>query len=191
MSSEIRTDISQSKLFAKSTAPRLPLSFICRAGILGLAKEPLKTFLAILLLSILFAMSTALWVLNKNIQVISHSSAYGPKIVLYLTSGTTEQQSQELRDQIQQRPDVAEAVYISPLQGLKELVQQLGFSELFAKLPVNPLPTVIAVLPAASLSSASEVESLAGVLKALPQIASLQLNMDLVKRQYAYLSVWK
>lgn len=163
----------------------------CREGIVMLGQVPVRTLLALLLLSILFVLPTGLWLLNANIQAISHSPQYNPKITVYLRSSTTEQQALELRDQIQQRPDVQEAAYVSPFQGLKELVQQLGFSELFAKLPTNPLPAVITVLPSTTLISAAEVENLANILKALPQVASLQLNMDMVKQQYAYLTLWK
>lgn len=163
----------------------------CHNGIFILGQEPVRTLLAILLLSLLFLLPTGLWLLDKNIQAISHNAQSSPKIIVYLTPGTKEQQALDLQEQIKQRPDVQDVLYISPFQGLKELVRQLGFSELFAKLPVNPIPSVIVVSPANSLTSATEVENLANVLRTLPQVGSLQLNLELVKQQYAYLTLWK
>jgi len=163
----------------------------CGEGVKFLFRAPFKTFLAMLLLGILLAMPMGTWLFYKNIQAISHSWENSPKIILYLSMGTTEQQALALQDQLKQRTDIAKAVYVSPLQGVKELVQQLGLGDLLAKLSFNPLPAVIEVQPASSLSSVLAVSKLADQLKLLPLVASLQLNMDVVKHQYASLALWQ
>lgn len=188
-SSQVQIDFAANKAASLSFRQRIgsKMQLCC----MFFKQQSLASALLILLLGMLLVLPAGLWVIDKNIQATSYRADYGPKIILYLDVKATEKQALELRDQIKQHPGVAEAIYISPAQGLKELVQHLGLSELFVKLPVNPLPTVIAVSPSVAITSSAEVQNLATALKVLPQVASLQMNLELIKRQYAYLNLWK
>lgn len=153
--------------------------------------SPVNSVLAIILLALLLVLPASSWLFYKNIATAAHSWERSPKILLYLSFGSNEVQTQTLIAQIMQRPDVAKAIYISPLEGVKQLAQDLGFGEVLAKLSFNPLPSVIQVLPAASLTSADQVAKLADALRELPLVNSVQVNMNLVNKQYAYLDFWQ
>lgn len=185
----MRTTQADFRSNKKTAKPRQNKAFFQGFTLLG--NYPLRSLLAILLVSFLFALSIGVWVLYKNIQTITQAGPFSARIIVYLTPKTTSSAAQELQQQIRLRPDVQESIYISPQQGIKELVHQFGFSELFAKLPTNPLPAVITVLPSPALNSPVGVENLVNVLRALPQVSSLQLNLDLIKQQYMTLTLWK
>ncbi|MDT1115745.1 permease-like cell division protein FtsX, partial [Pseudomonas aeruginosa] len=60
---------------------------------------------------------------------------------------TSENQGQDLREQIERLPAVIEAQLISREQALSELQEQSGLGDALKELPENPLPPVISVTP--------------------------------------------
>lgn len=158
---------------------------------MSLTQSPVRTLLAVLLMGLLFTFPIGFSLFYKNISLAAHSFEKSPKVLLFLNGGLSEQQAQELQSRIQERADVEKTVYISPLAGIKNLAEQLGLGTLLDKLSTNPLPSVIEVLPSHSLTSVNEVTELVDALKTLPEVASVQVNMTLVKQQYAYLNFWQ
>lgn len=152
---------------------------------------PLQSFLGIILLSILLALPTSLWVIYKNIEIANYSWENSPKINLFLKWGSTEEQAKNLLVQINKRSDVAKAVYISPLQGLKEFIQQTGLTKVFENLQFNPLPQAIVVLPTLSINSQQKLDDLVIELKKLPQVASVLFNGTALVKLFGYLNFWK
>jgi cell division transport system permease protein len=154
-------------------------------------QRPFTTILNIMLIGILFCLPLGMSVAAKNVIALSHNWDNSPKITLYLGFSTTDEQANDFLKQIQQRQDVAKATYISPLQGLTAFVKQVGLGAVIDKLPSNPLPGVIQVLPAASLTTAEDIMQLASTLKAMPQVDSLEFDSNAIKRQYAAINNWQ
>lgn len=158
-----------------------------QAAIQGLVlpwRQPLLAILTFVMIIILLAMTAGFLMVQKSLPSVNQQWNAGERVVLFLKTNITDKQAQDFLQQLQQRPDIAKAVYISPDQGLQQLTERSNFNSVAAKLPNNPLPGVIELLPALSTLSFSEATQLVEELKASSMVEHSQYNLDKIKNQY-------
>jgi cell division transport system permease protein len=157
-------------------------------GSLGrIARQPFATLLTIIVIGIALAMPAALYLVVANARVVTAGLGDTVQLSVYLRLPTAAEQARKVARAIQARDEVAEAVLISPEEGLAEFRALSGIGEALKALAENPLPWVVKVKPAAGSNSATAVELLAAELRALPEVELVEADTAWVRRLHAIL----
>jgi cell division transport system permease protein len=147
-----------------------------------LSRSPMASIMTCFVIGITLALPTALFVMLKNAENISHHFQQTMQLTLYLKKNVTESQALALTKTLKKQFGIDEISSISPAQGLKELQEQEGFEGLISTMSDNPLPWAIVILPSGNFNSPDALESLTQQLKQRPEVESLQLDLTWVKR---------
>ncbi len=158
-------------------------------SLLRLLGTPLQSLMTWLVIAIAVALPAALFVVFNNVQQIGQNWQDSSQISVFLKRDASASQAQGLRNQWSQRPDVAEATYVSPEQALEEFKAGSGLGELANHLDENPLPAVILIKPKASGNAPEMLNALQQSLIAEPLVADVRLDMLWVKRLHQFITV--
>lgn len=150
---------------------------------------PLANIMTIAVIGIALALPTGLYVLLQNVKQISHGFDNSAQISMFLKMNVSSDQAQLLLQKLQQDATIAKATYISPDEGLKQFETQSGFGNVLLQLHSNPLPAVILVKPAVSLQTPLAIHQLLMRLKQLPDVQSVGLDMEWIKRLYGIINL--
>jgi cell division transport system permease protein len=153
-----------------------------------LVREPVSTLLTAAVIGITLALPAALHVLVSNVSAISHSWEGTVQASLFLRDEVSAERGRTLAAELQRRPGVARAAYISREQSLAEFRELSGFGEALDLLADNPLPAVIVVNPERELAQA-EVGRLVDGLARLPEVEVAKLDQKWLERLYAILAI--
>lgn len=156
-----------------------------------LVKNPLANFMTIAVIAIALALPAGLYVLLENMQGVSSNWNNSAQISMYLKTGITDAQAQEIVSQLQGDKQIDAVSYISPAEGMREFEKRSGFADVLSQLKDNPLPGVIQVRPVLSEQAPFMVDQLVQRLKQLPQVEAVQLDLEWIKRLYALVSIAK
>lgn len=148
-----------------------------------LKNRPLSTLMTVLVIALTLTLPALFWVFTENFQQLSGDWQRGGHIALYLDSSIPADE-QAVLERVRATPDVAEASLRSPAEGLAELQQQDGMQDIMQYLPENPLPTVIDVIPAATVNTVEKSDELYQQLKAYPHVEQARFDMQWVSRFY-------
>lgn len=153
-----------------------------------LVREPVSTFMTAAVIGITLALPAALHVLVRNVSAISYSWEGALQASLFLKDSVSPERGRDLAQQLQGRPGVARASYISREQSLVEFRQLSGFGEALDLLTDNPLPAVIVVTPQRELAQ-HQVTKLLDDLARLPEVEVAKLDQKWLERLYAILGI--
>jgi cell division transport system permease protein len=154
-----------------------------------ISRAPLSALMTCVVIGIALALPAALFVLLKNVEVLSQQFRSTTEITLYLKPTLTEAQVTTLVATLKNNPDIAAVTPISPAAGLKELQQQAGQENLTANLQTNPLPWAITVVPAASFQTPTALSELSHTLKQNPAVDAMQMDVLWVQRLFSFMSL--
>jgi cell division transport system permease protein len=155
-------------------------------GSLGrLARQPFATFLTIVVIGIAIALPTALYLAVSNMRVVTEGLDDTVQLSVYLRMSTTGPEAKKAASAIASRSEVAEAVLVSPEEGLAEFRKISGIGEALEALPENPLPWLVKVRPAPPKDTAAAVEALALDLKKLEGVELVEADTAWVRRLHA------
>lgn len=163
--------------------------YAAQSSLMSLCRQPLATGMTVVVIAITLTLPALLWIFTDNITQLTKSWKRGGHISLYLEMNRSGSDYTELLERIRHIPGVGEAILKTPAEGLMEMQHQEGMQDLMANLPENPLPTVIDVVPAATVLTAEQLEDVYGRLKILPGIEDAKLDMRWVTRLFALLAV--
>ncbi len=104
-----------------------------------------------------------------------------PQVSLYLKQGTDETAAQVTRKQAEHLALVDSTEFITAEQALKDFRQITQFDAALDSLNVNPLPAVI-IAYLNQHPSAHEIRQLQSRLRALPQVESVQYDLEWLQR---------
>ena len=152
-------------------------------------RSPFSMMMTAAVIGIALALPTGLHVLLQNAQNISGGWDGAARLSLFLHTTTTDEQARQLKNRIQQMPEVSEVDYISREMALDEFKQKSGFGEALTALNENPLPAVLIVTPQLQHSDASQVEQLAKRLREDKYVELAQLDQEWIKRLYAIMDI--
>jgi cell division transport system permease protein len=163
-----------------------------RAALYGLAqlsRTPFSALVTCIVIGITLALPMALFILLKNVEVLSQHVRQNTQLTLYLKSDINETQVSQLVRSLNKNPAIDKVRAISPTQGLKELQQQAGLDNVLADLQNNPIPWAIVISPKASYHSPEALTHLSQTLKQHPEVDSVQLDILWVERLFALMKL--
>ena len=152
-------------------------------------RTPLATLMTAAVIGIALALPSGLQVLLNNAQRLSQGWDGATQISLFLQKGVSEERAQDMAGRLRARDDIASVEFISKDEALAEFRRLSGFGEALKALDSNPLPSVIVVHPARSVSGVDATRTLLKRLRALPGVDIAQLDMQWVKRLYAIMDI--
>lgn len=164
----------------------------CRAFFASLGKllrSPFSSIMTILVIGVALALPSSLFVLLNNVKIVGQGWDKGSQISLYLNQDSDQTDIDKIIGNLKLRSDVAFVEYISPEQGLTDFKNHSGYGEVLEHLPSNPIPPVIEVYPDTRLQSPELVENLLRDLEQLPTVENAQLDMQWLKRLYAFIQL--
>ncbi len=172
---------------------RLPATWLSHhlqaaLGSLGhLLRNPFATGMTVAVIAIALALPAGLYVLTRNLNLLSESWDQTAAISLFLTMDTDAEQAQALAAELKAHRDLDQVTLISPEQALSELGSYGGFSEAINQLEENPLPVVLALQPTSDIQTPEALERLVGEVEALPQVRFARLDIQWIRRFQAIL----
>ena len=125
--------------------------------------------------------------LLNNVERLGGSWQRAAQISLYLQMDASNDQGEQLSNQIKGMGGVADAEFISRDKALEEFQAQSGLGEALKELPDNPLPGVVLVTPDEVDKAA--LEALRTRLSELPKVQQAQLDLVWVERLAAILKL--
>ena len=159
------------------------------ASIHKLTKAPLATSLTVAVIGVALALPLCLFTLLQNIELVTDGFKSGTQISLYLHQSVDAQEAQEFYSELNQQKIFTQMQLITPAQGLASFEKTSGFGDAISQLDSNPLPTVIVLHPITSMQNPKNLELLIQKLKNLPDVEFVQLDMQWVKRLFAFLEL--
>lgn len=147
-------------------------------------RHPSSSVTTLLVIAIAMTLPTGLLLFLKNIESIGQAWHGNPSISLYVDPQTSVQQLQIIKAKLSTLPGVANLQYISPEQGLSELIESSQFKNVLAELPNNPLPSVFVVTPIFNEGNALALNRLLQQLQSINGITQGELDATWLKRLY-------
>ena len=155
-------------------------------GSLGrLVRQPFAAFLTILVIAIALALPAALYVAVANMRIVTAGLDETVQLSAYLAMSTTDSQARKAAAAIEAKRGVADAVLVSPEEGLAEFRKLSGIGDALEALPENPLPWLIKVRPAPPHDTAAEVGKLADELRQVESVELVEADTAWVRRLHA------
>ncbi|MDH5395583.1 MAG: permease-like cell division protein FtsX [Gammaproteobacteria bacterium] len=154
-----------------------------------LMRAPISTLMTCMVIGIALALPTGLHVLLKNVQQLSGGWESTTQISVFLKTTISEQQGENLKEDIRHWPEVKSVQYISREKALKEFQNLSGFGDALKALNSNPLPSVLVVKPIFSENGEKITQTLLSKLKQLRQTDKAQLDMQWIRRLYAIMDI--
>lgn len=160
----------------------------CLNGFNELANAPMATTMTLIVIAIAIALPVLLYLLLQNIQGLSHHWQQ-QTISLYLKNSISQPDLMQLKNQLQNNPEITSVDYVSPEQGLIEFSKLAHMNNSLRELPDNPLPPVLVIHPTERGQSPDHIQPLFNSVKNLPNVEQAQLDMAWVKRLYYLLTI--
>ncbi|HVT35421.1 MAG TPA: permease-like cell division protein FtsX [Nevskiaceae bacterium] len=151
-------------------------------------QNPIGTLLTAAAIGITLALPAGLDVFLRNVSAVSYSWEGTLQASLFLKDSVTRERGLELTHEIQARPGVAGAAYVSREQSLAEFRELSGFGEALDTLAENPLPAVIVVAPRRE-QTREQVSVLIDDLSKLPEVELAKLDQKWLERLYQILDM--
>jgi len=159
-------------------------------GSLGrLAHQPFASFMTIAVVAIALALPLSLELILQNALNAASSWRNAFEISVYMEKAASPARSEAIAKQLQQRSDVAAVRLVPAAQALAEFRAYSGFGEALDALNDNPLPDTIVVTPSLAASTPEGTNALKTVIAAIPNVGSVQLDTEWVKRLVALLDL--
>lgn len=153
-----------------------------------LLATPVSSAMTWLVLAIALALPMTLYVAMENIKQLSGSWQQTSQISVFLRSGLQESLALDLHKQISTWPEISEIRYISADNALSQFSESAGLEDVLSSLDNNPLPPVISLVPKLNGETA-DLTALKAKLEALPNVDSVQLDMQWVERLYQFMDL--
>lgn len=153
-----------------------------------IARQPVASFLIILVIAVTLALPAAISVVVKNARAISGSWENVLDFSVYLKQGVSVSEAEGLARLLSQRADVDSVELITADEALADFKQASGFGDALDQLPDNPLPHTLVVRPGPGNTSASLI-LLHEEIGNLPEAELVQVDTEWVQRFHAVLDI--
>ncbi len=154
-----------------------------------LVRNTFTSSMTVIVMAITISLASGFYLLVSNLQQLTAGIESSNQISLFLKSSVSDNTGRQLADQLRKNQSVAKVVLISKQQAMAEFKAYSGFGDALDVLEVNPLPTVIQILPKDSLAGLQTVETLMRELKRRPEVDFAQLDMQWVKRLQSMMQI--
>ena len=119
----------------------------CVAALGRLSQQPFANLMTVLVIAVTLALPAAMHLVIKNAQSISGKLENALDFSVYLTTGTSLADAENLASIIEQRADVESVTFVSAERALEEFKEHSGFGSALEHLEGNPLPHTLVVRP--------------------------------------------
>jgi cell division transport system permease protein len=159
-------------------------------GSLGrIMHQPVATLMTMAVIAVALALPLLLGLFLQNARsaTVNWNDAYD--LSVYMDKKASSGRAQALARQLQKRSDVAAVRIITAEQALAEFRVDSGFGKALDALTDNPLPDTLVVTPTLAASSPDGTEALRAGIAALPDVQTVQLDTEWVKRWHSILDI--
>lgn len=164
-------------------------TYVLLSSLGQLVRTPFPTMMTIVMIGIVLALPTGLYLLLENIQQISHDWGGTTQISLFLKPEIEEAKVHVLADQLLARPEMSNVQIITPAEALEEYRSLSGFKDALMALESNPLPYVLVLQLANGNITSKENQLLIEHLSRIPEVEVAQFDMLWLKRLFAMIEV--
>lgn len=159
-----------------------------RAVAADMRHAPLTTLFSAAVVAIALALPAALLGSMGALQHLVAGWNRGEQISVYLHRNVPDTDAQQLAARLRSRTDVAAVSYLSPAAGLRQLSASGHFGSALALLPQNPLPPVLVVTPATTVTP-GQLRALVTIVKQNSEVASVQADLAWARRLAAGVAI--
>ncbi|MES3022339.1 MAG: permease-like cell division protein FtsX [Pseudomonadota bacterium] len=167
--------------------------FAVGAALIHLRKSPGGFLFNVIVVAIALALPFAGLTLLDNVRPMSEQLSVDPEISLFMAATATREQSQALLPALRQvlKENKTRIVFVPREQALDTLKSKSGLSDVLETLGENPLPDsyVLKLEGYNNTADAGGVDAIAGQLRGLPGVETVQVDSAWVKRLAAMLGV--
>ncbi len=141
--------------------------------------QPLSNLLTILVIAFSLALPTTLYVITKNVMLVTEEWRT-PNILTVYLDNISERRIKSLENVIANWSEVDSVTYVSPDEGLGELKKIQGFKDAVHLLESNPLPAVLLITPRTDDSNIAQ--DLASKLRQEKGVEEVRFDSDWLQR---------
>ncbi|PWF55270.1 permease-like cell division protein FtsX [Massilia glaciei] len=167
--------------------------FAVGAALIHLRKSPGGFLFNVIVVSIALALPFAGLTLLDNVRPMSEQLSVDPEISLFMGAEATREQSKALLPELRRvlKDDKTKIVFVPREEALAALKSKSDLSDVLETLGENPLPDsyVLKLEGYNNVADAGGVDAIAGQLRALPGVGTVQVDSAWVKRLAAMLGV--
>ena len=154
-----------------------------KSAVLQFAKQPVGTFLILVMLSVAMTLPLTLYLGVQSAQTVIGKLNEAPQITLYMEREAEEGDQAAVRKLLSEDKRIERYDFVGKDAGLAELQKNMGEQDLVAMLDENPLPDVFIVSPAGS-STPDAMRALQADLAKLPMVESAKLDAEWMQTLY-------
>ncbi len=154
-----------------------------------LSRTPFATLMTAASLGIALALPAGLYVLLDHVSQLSGEMNSINQISLFMKKKLNSDQVQQIKQQLETYPEIAEVKFINRAAALLEFQDNSGFGEALQALKSNPLPDVLIVYPSLSQNDPMNIDLLLTKLKAIESVDIVQLDVQWLQRLYAIINI--
>ena len=159
-------------------------------GSLGrMVNQPFATLMTMGVVAVALALPLFLNLFLTNVRSATGNWNDAFDLSVYMDKRAGAPRTATLAKEIRQRGDVAAVRVITADQALTEFRNDSGFGKALDALIDNPLPDTLIVTPTLAASSPRGTEALKGAIAAMPDVQTVQVDTEWVKRLHAMLDI--
>jgi cell division transport system permease protein len=159
-------------------------------GSLGrIVKQPIASFLTMGVIALAMALPLFLNLILTNARTAAGNWNDAFDLSVYLDKKSGAGRAASLAKQLRQRDDVATVQIITAEQAMAEFRDNSGFGKALDALTDNPLPDTLVVTPTLARSTPQGTDLLRAAIAGMPDVQSVQLDTEWVKRLQAILDI--
>jgi cell division transport system permease protein len=159
-------------------------------GSLGrIVQQPFASFMTMGVIGVAIALPLLLNLFLQNARLATGNLNDAFDLSVYLDKKAPAARTGALARQLKLRGDVAQVRIILAEQALAEFRNDSGFGKALDALADNPLPDTLVVTPTLDASTPHGTEVLRSAIAAMPDVQTVQLDTEWVKRLHGILDV--
>lgn len=156
----------------------LQVDYVVRSVWADMMKKKFGTLLTLLVITLSLTIPTTSYLLWKNTYLAANQFYPESELTVYLHKSLSEQDTNQVVDNIRNQPGVASLNYISRQESLNQFRSWSGFGEELAILDDNPLPAVVTVQPQAEYNEPLNRNKLRDNLLKIKGVDEVRLDND-------------
>lgn len=157
------------------------------AGIVQLERSPWAAWRSCFALGAMLVLPVVFLAVLTHARDLAANLGASGEVAVYLRDGASDEQAEQLIQQLQGMDEVAAVTHITPAQALDELKQVARLDDALRLLDRNPLPHVLMVTPKHDYVTTERVAALRDRVGQLDGVASAEADTDWVDRAQRWL----
>lgn len=156
-----------------------------RESVAAFRRTPLLSFLSAAMVALALLVVGLFGLATHNLQVALDAVEERVEVVAYLRDGSSAQEVQDMRAELEADPAVEEIRHVSRDEALERARRDLtDFQEVLGDLETNPLPASLEIRLTDQARGSGEVERLAERAAAFPAVEDVRFGRDWVERLF-------